>query len=115
MGMLLAADDISAGDYVAVHSPEPRVIRNLRGMHGEVPICQHVMPVTPGVPMRVLEVSLPFVACSLVEPGGCESGPAIIDLRLVRLCRINNDFVEAIRSFSTNDDDETPGPYSNLP
>ena len=114
MGMLLAADDISAGDFVTIHSPEPKVLRNLLHAGHEPPSGPHLMPVIPGVPLRVLEVSLPFVACSVIEPGRSESGPSIIDLRIVRLCRINRDFVDAIQSFVVNRDETDPNPSIDL-
>ena len=99
MGLILAADDFTAGDYVAVHSVQPIASRAFRAKQDILAHCQFMSPVPPGIPLRVLEVSLPFVACGLLEPGGCESGPVIIDIRVVRLCRIRSVFVDAIKAF----------------
>ncbi len=99
MGTILAPDDISAGIHVAIHSvnlPKNRSSRSL--------VTPALLPVPLGVPMQVLEVSLPFVACEIVEPGGGVSGPALLDLRFVRLCRLNDRFVNAITAFETQRD-----------
>lgn len=98
MGILLKADDLAKGQFVAVHSLSP-IARLCREHSDERDAGSSPAPVPPGFPLRVLEVSLPFVACSLLQPGGKESGPMIIDLRNVRLCRLNNGFIEAIKDF----------------
>lgn len=98
MGILLKADDLTKGQFVAVHSLSP-IARLCREQSDERDTGGSPAPVPPGFPLRVLEVSLPFVACSLLQPGGKESGPTIIDLRNVRLCRLNNGFIEAIKAF----------------
>jgi hypothetical protein len=98
MGILLKADDITKGQFVAVHSLSA-MANYCRERTEERDASSPPAPVPPGYPLRVLEVSLPFVACSLLQPGGKESGPMIIDLRNVRLCRLNNGFIEAIKAF----------------
>jgi hypothetical protein len=60
-----------------------------------------------GVPLRVLGVSLPFVACAILKPGGGECGPTILDVRRVRLARLDPSYVEAISSF-------TPTPHEDI-
>ena len=89
------------------------VARNARGSKSlpvherdEVIVMQPKMPVPAGYPMRVLEVSLPFAACVVIEPGGSESGPAIIDLRSFQLCRVSKEFVEAIQGFKDQNEEE---------
>ena len=101
MGVILAADDICKGDYVAVHSPDPKLARRLRHFV-DTQMPQHLFPVPLGVPMRVVAISLPFVACSIIQPGGSESSPLIIDMRVARLCRVDIDFVEAIQAYSND-------------
>lgn len=100
MGLILAPDDIAANAFVAIHSVVP-ACRPRLGKPRLVPIAPSLMPVPPGLPLRVLEVSLPFVACAMIEPDGSESGPVIIDLRHIRLCRLNGQFVSAITSFAS--------------
>ena len=56
MGMLLAADDISAGDFVTIHSPEPKVLRNLLHAGHEPPSGPHLMPLE--LPARSQHVRL---------------------------------------------------------
>ena len=34
-----------------------------------------------GIPLRIIGLSLPFVACAIIEPGGREAGPTILDIR----------------------------------
>ncbi len=98
MGMLITADDLSRNDYVAIHSVKKRRSsnRSTRVFPGtEAP----GSPVPPGYPLRVLGLSLPFAACCLIEPGGEESGPMVLDLRRVQLCRLSSDFIDAICTF----------------
>ena len=103
MGTLLKADDLTKGQFVAVHSLSP-LARLCRESIDEREASVPPAPVPLGFPLRVLEVSLPFVACSLLQPGGKESGPMIIDLRNVRLCRLSNRFIEAIKAFPPESD-----------
>ena len=62
-----------------------------------------------GVPLRVVGISLPFVACGVLKPGGGLDGPVIIDLRYVQLSRLTREFVVAIEQF-TSDDAEPESP-----
>ncbi len=66
-------------------------------------VVQKKTPVPVGIPLRVLERSLPFVVCAVIEPGGSEAGPIILDLREVQLCRLRSGFVKAIVSFESSD------------
>jgi len=56
-------------------------------------------PVPPGYPLKVLSKSLPFITCSILQPGGGKCGPLVIDLRHFQLCHITDDFVESVASF----------------
>ncbi len=58
-----------------------------------------VAPVPPGVPLQVVGTSLPFAACAVIHPGGGQSGPIIVDLRNIRLAKINTEFIDSITSF----------------
>jgi hypothetical protein len=98
MGTVLKADDLTKGQFVAVHSLSP-LARFCQENSDERDANVPPAPVPPGFPLRILEVSLPFVACSLLQPGGKESGPTIIDVRNVRLCRISSGFIRAIKAF----------------
>ena len=111
MGTILAADDLSPEMFVAVHSlRRPTLVARCRGpqivdIHEAPP----ATPVPPGLPLQVLGLSLPFVACSVLEPGGYFGGPVIVDLRAVRLTRLSPDFVAAVQAFepaAASDDDE---------
>ena len=99
MALILAPDDIAAGAKVAIHSMQPLGCPGAKSKL--LLISQSIMPVPPGVPLRVLEVSLPFVACTLLEPDGSESGPIILDVRVIRLCRVSERFVGAITAFGS--------------
>jgi hypothetical protein len=93
MSKLLEADDINNGDYIAVYSCRESVdIQNPA-------MLQTLLPVRLGVPLCVLNVSLPFIACAMPGPNNEIGGPVIIDIRDVLLCRVDNSFIEAITSF----------------
>ena len=95
MGKILVADDINVDQFVAVHSlADSAPTQNPA-------LAQALSPVPFGVPLRVLEVSLPFVACAVIEPGGTEGGPVICDLRNIQLCCMDECFIDAIRGFQT--------------
>jgi hypothetical protein len=51
------------------------------------------------MPLEVTAVSLPFVACGLLQPGGDQIGPVILDVRGLRLMEVSRKFVAAIRGF----------------
>jgi hypothetical protein len=112
MGMILQADDIFEGMIVAVHSPAHAPAMRIGGKDiamtfgqsesGEPRIMaapQPELPVQPGVPLRVIATSFPFVACSIIQPSGREAGPVMIDLRDVRLCRMDQRFAGAIAQY----------------
>ena len=103
MTVLLAADDIQKGQFVSVYSHTTQA--NQSYIHQ--PDCPASLPTTPtlpaGLPLRVLEHSLPFVACTVVQPGGIEDGPVILDLREVNLCRLTENFIKAIITFKPHD------------
>jgi hypothetical protein len=106
VGLLLNVDDIDVGMEVAVYGPA----RKARRMHRFHPATgtmeamaapeQHDHRVPPGVPMQVIGVSPPFVACTIIEPGGNRcSSLVILDLRETRLCRLLGEFVESIEGW----------------
>ena len=114
MGSILAADDLAPQMFVAVHSPRrPSGVVRRAGPRGievhEEPLAS---PVPPGVPLQVMASSLPFVVCSVLEPGGNLDGPVILDLRAVRLTRLTREFVTAVAAFKvpppTDALEETP-------
>ena len=98
---ILAPDDLRVGSYVAVHSPVPSPAppeseadrRGLSRFRQENPA-----PMA-GIPLQIRGISLPFLACAILGPGGSHSGPVIIDLRTVRLIRLTRQFLGAIRRF----------------
>lgn len=93
MSKLLEADDINNGDYIAVYSCRETVdIQNPA-------MLQTLLPVRLGVPLCVLNVSLPFIACAMPGPNNEIGGPVIIDIRDVLLCQVDKSFVESITSF----------------
>lgn len=100
MSLILATDDLNAGMFVAVFAP--RVSKpSHRTVGTDCPgaLLLAPIPVPPGIPLRILGVSVPFVACAVIEPGGIEAGPVVIDLRTVTLARIDPAFVDSIAKF----------------
>jgi len=71
----------------------------------------NTMQVTPGVPLRVLGVSIPFVSCVVVCPGGNEGQVVILDARKFVLGRPTEEYVEGIQGYGvveeSDDKDET--------
>ncbi len=106
--MMLAPDDLSPGVFVAIHSAK---------CLGDEPL---EAPVPFGVPLRVLGVALPFVTVGVVRPKrAADGGPAILDVRAVRLMKLPQEYVESIRAFGAPEDVQPVGPEtesaSNVP
>ena len=115
MGMMIKADDYTIGMYVAVHShiEMERTRRYVRSGpdgsdHEEMLIREtghekaRIRPAL-GVPLHVLAIELPFLYCMVVEPGGSESGPLILDTRTVRLMRVSNATLDALEDVLVED------------
>ena len=62
--------------------------------------------VVPWVPLKIVGVSLPYLVCGMLNPGGDRSGPVILDTRKVRVCRLTSEHVNAIVDFKVEDEDE---------
>ena len=56
-----------------------------------------------GAPLRILGLSLPYLLCAVVHPGGAELGPAIIDIRTACLMRVEPRYLNAIRDFQAGE------------
>ena len=100
-GSILAPDDLRVGAYVAVHSlaAAPRACPEEpeRRMSGRP--CREWPPLGFGMPLQIRAISLPFLACAVLQPGGGHVGPVILDLRGVRLIAVSRQFVRAIAEF----------------
>ncbi len=100
-GSLLAPDDLRVGAYVALHS----LLATPRQPLEEPELRPHIRPrrdapvLGYGMPVQIRAVSLPFLVCAILQPGGAHSGPAILDLREVRLIGVSRQFVRAIAGF----------------
>lgn len=104
--LLLAPEDIRSDDFVSIYSPMRNAVSELTE-HAELAgLIAKKTPVPAGVPLRVMDCSLPFVVCAVIEPGGGEAGPVILDLREVQLCRLRSGFVNAIVSFESSDSEK---------
>jgi len=100
-GSILAPDDLRVGTYVALHSvaAAPRTCPEEpeRRMSGRR--CREGPPLGFGMPLQIRAISLPFLACAVLQPGGGHVGPVILDLRGVRLIAVSRQFVRAIAEF----------------
>ena len=106
--LILAVDDLEPGLLVTIHGHRSRRVP-LESVPGSseapLPPIQIVSngegPNLPngGVPLRVLAVACPYVACVVIQPDGEEAGPLMIDTRLTRLMRLDPKFLEAILEF----------------
>ncbi len=112
MSLMITADDLSSGMFVAVHS-----LRTARRIRVRPPDDAEAalelddltpVPASIGVPLKVIGTSLPFIACAMLRPGGGLDGPVIIDLRCVQLSRLTAEFVTAIEEFTSSDEKAEP-------
>ena len=108
MASILVADDLAPEMFVTVHSVRQQGTRVQRHGPHEFEVHEVVAPVSPGLPLQVLGISLPFVVCSVLNPGGGHSGPVIIDLRTVCLARVAPQFIDAIVAFDAPDTESGP-------
>ena len=117
MSTLIATDDLQPDLFVTVHShierpwpARPRRVRRFDDSNDERPM--PTMPPPPpvpdrscyGVPLRIAAVNLPYVYCMVIEPGGGENGPSILDVRQVRFMRMAPETVAMIVSLGQPDE-----------
>lgn len=101
-GVILPADDLRVGAYVAVHSC---VVSRTSPVDSEEEHFGRVAPQSParaiafGVPLQVRAITLPYVICAAIHPGGSRRGPVLIDMRQVRLMRVSRKYVSAMTQF----------------
>ena len=110
MTTILPTDDLRPDLFVTVHSHLDRSRETARRRMamaqeaGEEPTLPMVIsePVPDrtcyGVPLRIAAVNLPYVYCMVIEPGGVESGPSILDVRRVRFMRLHAETIGMLRS-----------------
>lgn len=104
MSLLRAVDDISPGDWltrwsdsaskrkrVQVHIDEDGDV--IRHVAGSEPVRM------PGIPLKVLGVSLPYIVCGVLMPGGALEGPEVLDVRRESFMRLDDSYVQAIIDF----------------
>ena len=103
MSTILTADDLEPGLHVAVHGRrQPLRMQMPRDGKDDEVVIHHSggMAAPPaGVPLRIIELALPFAACAVIEPGDGEGGPIILDTREVSLMRLPSQYVNAIVGF----------------
>ena len=110
MTTILPTDDLRPDLFVTVHSHLDRTQETARRRMamaqeaGEEPAMPVVISEPApdrtcyGVPLRIAAVNLPYVYCMVIEPGGSENGPSILDVRQVRFMRVNPETLAMIRS-----------------
>jgi hypothetical protein len=102
-GSLLAPDDLKVGMYVAIRGEirrRPETVEQAMAATLEAKLAPSRGP-SPGMPLRVLSISLPFVACGWLQPGGAMTGPVVLDVRKSMLQRVSRHFVTTIRNFNS--------------
>ncbi len=106
-GSLLAPDDLRVGSYIVIHSAAmPRRSAGESDVESMGRLTESMTFIAPGMPLQVKAVSLPFVACGLVQPGGGQAGPVILDVRGLKLMAVSHKFVAAIRGFKRSERDK---------
>jgi hypothetical protein len=110
MTTILPTDDLRPDLFVTVHSHLDRSRETVgRRMATaldtgvESPLPMVISEPAPdrtcyGVPLRIAAVNLPYVYGMVIEPGGSENGPSILDVRQVRFMRVNPETITMIRS-----------------
>ena len=106
----IAPDDLQNGDYVSIiqrHRPRHRMVLG-DGHDGDQKMnifVEQERGGIEGVPHKVLSVSWPYCVFGVLLPGGAIDGPVIKDLRKVKLLRLTNEFVNAIKLFEKPEDE----------
>lgn len=108
--MTLTPDDLEPFMYVTVHSQRKRPMVHLRDPDGDFePVIMRDELHDPldqfGVPFMVLGLSLPYVICSEISPGGDEVGLIRFDIRKVKLIELDDSYVEAFMDFEDMTED----------
>ena len=99
-------DDMNPGDWIARHtdargrSRRGRIVIDDEGNRLRLGCEEDAESIPEGAPMKVLGMSLPYIVCSVLQPGGEERGPKILDVRHTRFIRLDPGYVEAIAQFS---------------
>ncbi len=99
-------DDMNPGDWIARYtdarrrSKRGRIVIDDEGSRLRLGCDEDPNRVPEGVPLKILGISLPYIVCSVLCPGGAECGPEILDVRHSEFVRLNRAYVEAIADFS---------------
>lgn len=70
--------------------------------------CKAGSQIPPGAPLRIIGVNLPFVYCQVLTPDGELSCPQIIDVRKVRLIKLDEEVPQAIMYLAGVLEEEVP-------
>lgn len=109
MATKLEIDDLQPGMHLTVLGTKPMRIR----VRGRGPSPRRLMQAVaeqmthvhddcpqPGIPLRVMSVSLPFMLFQVLEPGGTYTMPAVIDTRKFTFARVDDEYVQCIAMYS---------------
>ena len=100
IGSILPPDDLRVGAFVLVHSTVTTQQLRLDALKALAACKNRSSPsIGFGIPLRIQAVDLPFLVCAVLQPGGAFTGPAILDVRKVRLVAASRKFVQAISGF----------------
>lgn len=128
----LAPDDLRCGTWIAVAGPRRRrvhrrrTLASARGMtEAYFQALQSEAPPEPpeaehppvGVPLQLRGISLPFLVCAVLMPGGATAGPIVLDMRKLELVRLAPSYVRAVKAFPTHDSDapDEPDDFDEAP
>lgn len=102
MSALIQSDDLETGMHIMVmgyHVQAP-----LMAMSGtQVIEVEARAPVRPGMPLKIIGVTRPFIMCTVINPGGSEGGPIILDTRKASLTRPSEEYLQALINFSEDE------------
>ena len=91
MGSLVSVDDIEPGQILAVHSFVNSL--NCAGGGRNQLVSHSLRNVGLGAPLRVNSISLPFLACEPLVTDRRHTGPVVVDVRQVSLCKLSPEYV----------------------
>ena len=117
MPLQLPIDDISIGQHIALLPPKPEVVNLESPRRGGKPIRMRIPagamvepPVSPGIPLKVLGLNLPFALAGVLVPGGGYSGPVVIDLHNFKVMAVTDSYVRAVDEFEAKGPQRRGGP-----
>ncbi len=102
MSVLIQSDDLETGMHIMVMGYHVQTLHMSRSDHKVMKMGVNG-PVQPGVPLKIIGVTRPFILCTVINPGGSEGGPIILDTRKANFTRPSEEYLQALINFSEDE------------